>query len=101
MNTRLLRARPISHLHITYPDSVGEALSLNGQTMKLPELHWPWVAYFLVGCIWLGSIAHSPPLCLLFPENNVRSDSGRADSSSFLMLFYGNKNGPHIAHTQP
>ncbi len=27
--------------------------------MKLPELNWPWAAYFWIGCIWLGSIAHS------------------------------------------
>lgn len=27
--------------------------------MKLPELNWPLVAYLWVGCVWLGSIAHS------------------------------------------
>lgn len=27
--------------------------------MKLPELNWPAAAYFWIGCVWLGSIAHS------------------------------------------
>ena len=27
--------------------------------MKLPELNWPLVAYLWLGCIWLGSIAHT------------------------------------------
>ncbi|MHA6305686.1 phage holin family protein [Hafnia paralvei] len=27
--------------------------------MKLPDMGWPWVAYFWAGCIWLGSVAHT------------------------------------------
>ncbi len=27
--------------------------------MKLAKLNWPLVAYFGLGCVWLGSVAHS------------------------------------------